>query len=55
METAIFSAIVRAMNDFHDKTGMSPQSIHVQLHDVSRIGDGESRFDVFNVSATVAL
>jgi len=55
MEDSIQAAVLEAMKAFHMKTGMCPQSIDVQLVDVTTIGARENRFAVGEVRADVQL
>ncbi len=55
MEDAIRSAVLDAMNSFHAKTGMCPQSIDVRLVDVTTICEREKRYTVGEVLADVPL
>lgn len=55
MEDSIKSAVLEAMRAFHAKTGMCPQSIDVQLVEVTTMGEREKRFAVGEVRADVPL
>lgn len=55
MEDAIHRAAHEAMTTFHAKTGMCPQSIDIQLVDVTTFGEREKRYVVGNVRVDVPL
>jgi len=55
MEDTIQAAVLEAIRIFHEKTDMCPQSIDIQLVDVTTMGERERRFVVGQVCADVPL
>jgi hypothetical protein len=55
MENQIMAAIMEITMDFHTKTGLSPESIDVQMVDITMIGNHNKRFVVGAVHACVPL
>lgn len=55
MEAEIRAAVNLAMDAFHAKTGMCPESIDVSLADVTRIAERERRYLVGEVRCAIPL
>ena len=55
MEKKIQVATHDAFTEFHALTGLCPQNIHIQLHDVTTIGEREKRYLVGDVRADIFL
>lgn len=55
MEDTIQAAVLEAIRVFHEKTDLCPQSIDIQLVDVTTMGERERRFAVGQVCADVPL
>ena len=55
MDDAIQAAINTAINVFHAKTGMYPQSFNISFVNITTFGDRDRRFAAVEVRADVPI